>query len=202
MQPFTTLTAVAVPLAVANIDTDQILPARFLKKPRSAGYGNFLFHDERRRTPAVPLDEPAYAGAGILVADRNFGCGSSREGAVYALVDGGLRCVIAPSFGDIFASNAAKNGLLTVTLPEEAVAALRGRLKTEPGATVTVDLPAQTVTDPDGTAIPFEIDPFKKRCLVEGLDDVALTLEHAEAIAAYEARVAAEAPWRVPAHAG
>ncbi|WP_246775717.1 3-isopropylmalate dehydratase small subunit [Methylobacterium aquaticum] len=136
------------------------------------------------------------------MTDRNFGCGSSREGAVYALVDGGLRCVIAPSFGDIFASNAAKNGLLTVTLPEEAVAALRGRLKAEPGATVTVDLPAQTVTDPDGRAIPFEIDPFKKRCLVEGLDDVALTLEHAEAIAAYEARVRAEAPWRVPANAG
>ena len=202
MQPFTTLQAVAVPLDVANIDTDQILPARFLKKPRSAGYGNFLFHDERRRTPAVPLDEPAYAGAGILVADRNFGCGSSREGAVYALVDGGIRCVIAPSFGDIFASNAAKNGLLTVTLSEEAVAALRTRLAASPGATVTVDLPAQTVTDPDGTARPFEIDPFKKRCLVEGLDDVALTLEHADAIAAYEAQAAVERPWRVPAKAG
>ncbi|SEO41501.1 3-isopropylmalate/(R)-2-methylmalate dehydratase small subunit [Methylobacterium sp. ap11] len=199
MQPFTTLRAVAVPLDVANVDTDQILPARFLKKPRSAGYGNFLFHDERRRSEAYPLDAPAYAGAGILVADRNFGCGSSREGAVYALVDGGIRCVIAPSFGDIFASNAAKNGLLTVTLPEAAVAALRARLATAPGAALTVDLPAQTVTDPDGQAVPFEIDPFKKRCLVEGLDDVALTLEHAEAIAAFEARVAAEQPWRVPA---
>lgn len=198
MQPFTTLQAVAVPLAVANIDTDQILPARFLKKPRSAGYGNFLFHDERRRSAAYPLDVPAYAGAGILVTDRNFGCGSSREGAVYALVDGGIRCVIAPSFGDIFASNAAKNGLLTVTLPEDVVASLRARLAAAPGATVTVDLPAQTVTDPDGAAIPFEIDPFKKRCLVEGLDDVALTLEHAAAIAAFEARVAAEEPWRVP----
>ncbi|GJD60170.1 3-isopropylmalate dehydratase small subunit [Methylobacterium frigidaeris] len=198
MQPFTTLQAVAVPLAVANIDTDQILPARFLKKPRSAGYGNFLFHDERRRSEAYPLDVPAYAGAGILVTDRNFGCGSSREGAVYALVDGGIRCVIAPSFGDIFASNAAKNGLLTVTLPEDVVAFLRARLAAAPGATVTVDLPAQTVTDPDGAAIPFEIDPFKKRCLVEGLDDVALTLEHAAAIAAFEARVAAEEPWRVP----
>ncbi|AWN47350.1 3-isopropylmalate dehydratase small subunit [Methylobacterium terrae] len=198
MQPFTTLEAVAVPLDVANVDTDQILPARFLKKPRSAGYGNFLFHDERRRSEAVPLDAPAYAGAGILVADRNFGCGSSREGAVYALVDGGIRCVIAPSFGDIFASNAAKNGLLTVTLPEDAVASLRARLAAAPGAAVTVDLPAQTVTDPDGTAIPFEIDPFKKRCLVEGLDDVALTLEHEAAIAAYDAKAAAEAPWRVP----
>ncbi|MEE8627946.1 MULTISPECIES: 3-isopropylmalate dehydratase small subunit [Methylobacterium] len=202
MQPFTTLQAVAVPLDVANVDTDQILPARFLKKPRSAGYGNFLFHDERRRSEAYPLDAPAYAGAGILVADRNFGCGSSREGAVYALVDGGIRCVIAPSFGDIFASNAAKNGLLTVTLPEAAVAALRARLAAAPGAALTVDLPAQTVTDPDGAAVSFEIDPFKKRCLVEGLDDVALTLEHAEAIAAFEARVAAEQPWRVPSIAG
>lgn len=202
MQPFTTLQAVAVPLDVANVDTDQILPARFLKKPRSAGYGNFLFHDERRRSEAYPLDAPAYAGAGILVADRNFGCGSSREGAVYALVDGGIRCVIAPSFGDIFASNAAKNGLLTVTLPEAAVAALRARLAMAPGAALTVDLPAQTVTDPDGAAVSFEIDPFKKRCLVEGLDDVALTLEHAEAIAAFEARVAAEQPWRVPSTAG
>ncbi|MGE7413719.1 3-isopropylmalate dehydratase small subunit [Methylobacterium tarhaniae] len=199
MQPFTTLSAVAAPLDVANIDTDQILPARFLKKPRKAGYGNFLFHDERRRSEAYPLDAPAYRGAGILVADRNFGCGSSREGAVYALVDGGIRCVIAPSFGDIFASNAAKNGLLTVTLPEQTVAALRARLAASPGAAVTVDLPAQTVTGPDGDALPFEIDPFKKRCLVEGLDDVALTLEHAEAIAAFEARVAAEEPWRVPA---
>ncbi len=202
MQPFTTIQAVAVPLDVANVDTDQILPARFLKKPRSAGYGNFLFHDERRRSEAYPLDAPAYAGAGILVADRNFGCGSSREGAVYALVDGGIRCVIAPSFGDIFASNAAKNGLLTVTLPEAAVAALRARLAAAPGAALTVDLPAQTVTDPDGAAVSFEIDPFKKRCLVEGLDDVALTLEHAEAIAAFEARVAAEQPWRVPSIAG
>ncbi|KMO31378.1 3-isopropylmalate dehydratase [Methylobacterium tarhaniae] len=199
MQPFTTLSAVAAPLDVANIDTDQILPARFLKKPRKAGYGNFLFHDERRRSEDYPLDAPAYRGAGILVADRNFGCGSSREGAVYALVDGGIRCVIAPSFGDIFASNAAKNGLLTVTLPEQTVAALRARLAASPGAAVTVDLPAQTVTGPDGDALPFEIDPFKKRCLVEGLDDVALTLEHAEAIAAFEARVAAEEPWRVPA---
>ncbi|MGY2049627.1 3-isopropylmalate dehydratase small subunit [Methylobacterium sp. JK268] len=199
MQPFTTLTAVAIPLHVANIDTDQILPARFLKKPRSAGYGAFLFHDERRRGDAVPLDAPAYAGAGILVADHNFGCGSSREGAVYALVDGGIRCVIAPSFGDIFASNAAKNGLLTVALLEERAAALRARLAASPGATLTVDLPAERITDPDGAAIPFEIDPFRKRCLVEGLDDIDLTLEHAAAIDAYEARAARETPWRIPA---
>ncbi|ACA16408.1 3-isopropylmalate dehydratase, small subunit [Methylobacterium sp. 4-46] len=198
MQPFTTLTAVAIPLGVANVDTDQILPARFLKKPRSAGYGAFLFHDERRRGDAMLLDAPAYAGAGILVAGRNFGCGSSREGAVYALVDGGIRCVIAPSFGDIFASNAAKNGLLTVALPEEVAAALRARLAAAPGATLTVDLPAERITDPDGAVIPFAIDPFRKRCLVEGLDDIDLTLAHAAAIDAYDARAERETPWRIP----
>lgn len=199
MQPFTTITAVAVPLSVANIDTDQILPARFLKKPRSAGYGDFLFYDERRRSEAFPVDAPAYRDAGILVTDRNFGCGSSREGAVYALVDGGIRCVIAPSFGDIFASNAAKNGLLTIILPEETVAALRARLVDAPGTALTVDLSAETVTDPDGAVIRFTIDPFRKRCLVEGLDDIDLTLEHAEAIDAYEARAERETPWRKPA---
>jgi 3-isopropylmalate/(R)-2-methylmalate dehydratase small subunit len=198
MQPFTTLTAVAAPLDIANIDTDQLLPARFLKKPRSAGYGQFLFQDERRRGPDFPLERPEYREAGILVADRNFGCGSSREGAVYALVDGGIRCVVAPSFGDIFASNAAKNGLLTVMLDDEAVAGLRARLRTRPGATLTIDLPAQIVIDPDDQAIHFEIDPFKKRCLVEGLDDVALTLEHADAIAAFDEAVARDEPWRIP----
>ncbi|AWB07654.1 3-isopropylmalate dehydratase small subunit (plasmid) [Azospirillum humicireducens] len=196
MEPFVTLTAAAVPLDIANIDTDQLLPARFLKKPRSAGYGNFLFHDERK--PGFPLDDPAYAGAAVLVSDRNFGCGSSREGAVYALVDGGFRCVVAPSFGDIFAANAAKNGLLTITLPEEAVAALRRQLQEAPGASVTVDLPAQTLTGPDGRALSFAIDPFKKECLVEGLDDVALTLRHQDAIDAFDRTDAEARPWVVP----
>lgn len=196
MDPFVTLTAPAVPLDIANIDTDQLLPARFLKKPRSAGYGNFLFHDERK--PGFPLDDPAYAGAAVMVTDRNFGCGSSREGAVYALVDGGFRCVVAPSFGDIFAANAAKNGLLTVTLPEDAVAALRRQLQEAPGATVTVDLPAQTLTGPDGRPLPFAIDPFKKECLIEGLDDVALTLRHQDAIDLFDQRDAERRPWVVP----
>ncbi|WP_209771107.1 3-isopropylmalate dehydratase small subunit [Azospirillum rugosum] len=196
MDPFVTLTAPAVPLDIANIDTDQLLPARFLKKPRSAGYGNFLFHDERK--PVFPLDDPAYAGAAVLVTDRNFGCGSSREGAVYALVDAGFRCVVAPSFGDIFAANAAKNGLLTVTLPEETVATLRRQLQETPGATVTVDLPAQTLTGPDGSALPFAIDPFKKECLIEGLDDVALTLRHQDAIDSFDRADAAARPWLVP----
>ena len=196
MDPFVTLTAPAVPLDIANIDTDQLLPARFLKKPRSAGYGNFLLHDERK--PGFPLDDPAYAGARVLVTDRNFGCGSSREGAVYALVDGGFRCVVAPSFGDIFAANAAKNGLLTVILPEETVAELRRQLQETPGAAVTVDLPAQTLTGPDCRPLAFAIDPFKKECLIEGLDDVALTLRHQDAIEAFDRADAEARPWLVP----
>ena len=197
MEPFVTLTAPALPLDIANIDTDQLLPARFLKRPRSAGYGNFLFRDERK--PGFPLDDPAFAGARVMVSDRNFGCGSSREGAVYALVDGGFRCVVAPSFGDIFAANAAKNGLLTIALPEETVAALRRRLQRTPGAAVTVDLPAQTLTDPDGLALTFAIDPFKKECLIAGLDDVALTLRQQDAIDAFDRADAEARPWVVPA---
>ena len=199
MQTFTTLHAVAVPLDRANVDTDQILPARFLKKPRSAGYGGFLFHDERRRDPDFPLDRPAFRGAAILVAARNFGCGSSREGAVYGLVDGGIRCVIAPSFGDIFATNAAKNGLLTITLPEAQVGELRDRLRTAPGTRLMIDLPAETITDPDGQTIHFQIDAFHKRCLIEGLDDIDLTLESVDAMTAFDERAAREQPWRVPA---
>jgi 3-isopropylmalate/(R)-2-methylmalate dehydratase small subunit len=199
MQTFTTLHAVAVPLDRVNVDTDQILPARFLKKPRSAGYGAFLFHDERRRDPDFPLDRPAFRDAAILVAARNFGCGSSREGAVYGLVDGGIRCVIAPSFGDIFAANAAKNGLLTITLPEAEVAKLRDRLRTAPGTKLMVDLPAETITDPDGQTIHFEIDAFRKRCLMEGLDDIDLTLEAIDAITAFDEHAAREQPWRLPA---
>ncbi|WP_377807397.1 3-isopropylmalate dehydratase small subunit [Azospirillum sp. A29] len=132
------------------------------------------------------------------MSDRNFGCGSSREGAVYALVDGGFRCVVAPSFGDIFAANAAKNGLLTVTLPEDTVALLRRQLQATPGATVTVDLPAQSLTGPDGRALSFAIDPFKKDCLVEGLDDVALTLRHQDAIDAFDREDAVRRSWVVP----
>ncbi|MBK4717788.1 3-isopropylmalate dehydratase small subunit [Azospirillum sp. YIM DDC1] len=196
MDPFVTLTAPAVPLDIANIDTDQLLPARFLKKPRSAGYGNFLLHDERK--PGFPLNDPAYAGARVLVTDRNFGCGSSREGAVYTLVDGGFRCVVAPSFGDIFAANAAKNGLLTITLPEETVAELRRQLQETPGAAVTVDLPAQTLTGPDGQPRPFAIDPFKKECLIEGLDDVALTLRYQDAIDAFDRADEEARPWLMP----
>jgi 3-isopropylmalate/(R)-2-methylmalate dehydratase small subunit len=193
MTPFTVLTAPAVALPQANIDTDQILPARFLRKPRSAGYENFLFHDLRLNEPAFPLNAPQAAGAAILVAGENFGCGSSREGAVYALVDAGIRCVIAPSFGDIFASNASKNGLLTLAPPAELVAGLLARLRD--GGTMTVDLPGQTWVGPDGQAHNFSIDPFRKRCLVEGLDDIGLTLHYEADIAAWNEADRKTRPW-------
>ncbi|MCW3476228.1 3-isopropylmalate dehydratase small subunit [Limobrevibacterium gyesilva] len=176
MTPFTVLAGRATVLDRANVDTDQIIPARFLRKPRSAGYQNFLFHDVLLQEP----DFPVRAGtAAVLVAGANFGCGSSREGAVYALVDGGIRCVIAPSFGDIFAGNAAKNGLLTVVLAD-AAALLGGADR------LTVDLPAQAIICPDGRRFAFDIDAFRKRCLIEGLDDIGLTLQHEAALAAFE----------------
>jgi 3-isopropylmalate/(R)-2-methylmalate dehydratase small subunit len=192
MTPFTVLSGQAVALERANIDTDQIIPARFLRKPRSAGYQNFLFHDVRRQEAGFPLNGAAPA---ILAAAENFGCGSSREGAVYALVDAGIRCVIAPSFGDIFAGNAGKNGLLTIVLPAPAAASLRAQL---PGP-MTVDLPAQRLTLPDGSTHGFEIDPFRKRCLLEGLDDIGLTLQHAADIAAFQAADRTARPWAIPA---
>jgi 3-isopropylmalate/(R)-2-methylmalate dehydratase small subunit len=191
MTPFTTLAGEAVALDAANIDTDQIIPARFLRKDRSAGYENFLFHDLRKE-PGFPLNGHAPA---ILAAGANFGCGSSREGAVYALVDAGIRCVIAASFGDIFAGNAGKNGLLTILLPEQRVAALRTML---PGP-MLVDLPSQRLRFPDGTEHGFEIDAFRKRCLVQGLDDIGLTLEHATRIAAFQEQDRAARGWAIPA---
>jgi len=193
MTPFVTLDAVAAPLPVANVDTDQIIPARFLRKPRSAGYHNFLFADVRKA--GFVLDRPEWSGAGILVAGPNFGCGSSREGAVYALVDVGIRCVVASGFGDIFAGNAAKNGLLTVVLPEATVAGLLDRLAAAPGACLAVDLPAQTVTEADGTVHVFEIDAFRKQGLIDGRDDVDVTLAHAATIAAWEATDREARPW-------
>ncbi|MCX7382244.1 MAG: 3-isopropylmalate dehydratase small subunit [Alphaproteobacteria bacterium] len=185
MTPFTILSGPITLLDRPNIDTDQIIPARFLRKPRSAGYDNFLFADLRTRENAFPLQPHTVP---ILVAGANFGCGSSREGAVYALVDAGVRCVIAPSFGDIFAGNAGKNGLLTIELPD-APARLGA------ATTLAIDLPAQTITLPDGTLIAFEIDAFRKRCLVEGLDDIGLTLVHSDALAAHEAALP---PWSAP----
>ena len=203
MQPFTTLAAPVVPLRLANVDTDQILPGRYLRKPRSAGYEHFLFHDLRRDDHGEPdpefvLNKPAYATAPILVADRNFGGGSSREGAVYALVDQGIRVVLAPSFGDIFASNAANNGLLTVAIPRDVIERIWEVAEADPEAPFTIDLAAQTLRIANEDAIPFEIDPFRRECLMKGLDDIDLTLSHSDALDAFEAEYAARYGFRNP----
>jgi 3-isopropylmalate/(R)-2-methylmalate dehydratase small subunit len=195
MKPFTTLTAVAVPLDLVNVDTDRIVPARFLRRPRSEGYENFLFHDLREADRDFVLDRPEYRGAGILVAAENFGCGSSREAAVWALAGSGMRAWIAPSFGDIFFENSVKNGALPIVLPIERVAALRDQLKARPGSEVTIDLAAQTVAFPDGGIERFEIDPFRKECLVQGIDEIDLTMRYADAIAKYEERAREASPW-------
>lgn len=202
MERFTTLTAVAAPIDQPNVDTDQLIPARFMRKPRSVGYQNFLFHDQRidaagNELADFPLNRPEWRQARILVTERNFGCGSSREAAVYALVDADIRCIVAPSFGDIFFNNAVENGLLLVILAEEEATALRHRLHDRPGQTLTVDLEAQTVTAEDGTAWTFDIDPGRKRRLLEGLDAIGLTLEHGDEIERFEAARADAAPWAV-----
>ena len=200
MEKFHKLDAVAVPLAAPNVDTDQIVPARFLRKPRSGGYGGFLFHDLRfddagTEKPGFVLNQPAYRNAQILVADKNFGCGSSREHAVYALWDYGIRAVIAPSFGDIFFNNCFKNGLLPIMLPAAQVAELQGELTRSPGAHVRVDLESQEVVAPSRQVFRFDIDPFRKQCLIEGLDEIAFTLSHDPDIAAFERRQADELRW-------
>ncbi len=194
MEPFTTLEAVAAPLDTANVDTDRIIPARFLRQPRSAGYHNWLFHDLREGGGFV-LDDPAFKDAKILVAAENFGCGSSREGAVWALSGAGFRAWIAPSFGDIFFENSFKNGVLPVVLPAARVAAIRAMLAAKPGSRIAIDLAAQTVTLPDGSAERFDIDPFRRECLLNGWDEIDLTLQHEAAIAAHEARQRVETPW-------
>ena len=195
MKPFTTLTAVAVPLDLVNVDTDQIVPARFLRRPRSEGYENFLFHDLREADRDFVLDLEPYRGAKILVAAENFGCGSSREAAVWALAGFGFRAWIAPSFGDIFLENSFKNGVLAIALPPARVAAIRDRLRASPGSQLTIDLPAQTIALPDGTVEPFEVDPFRKECLVAGIDEIDLTLRHEREIGEYEHRARARTPW-------
>ena len=195
MEPFARLDAVALPVDRQNVDTDQIVPGRFLKKPRENNFGEFLFHDLRRRgdgaqNPDFVLNQPAYRGARIVVAARNFACGSSREHAVWALYDYGIRATISSGFSDIFQSNAVRNGLLPVMLPEPAVEAMIAALLAAPGARVAIDLEAQTVTAPGGAVHRFEIDPFSRHCLLEGLDEIAYTLSLEEHIAAYERRLA------------
>jgi 3-isopropylmalate/(R)-2-methylmalate dehydratase small subunit len=201
MEPFKHLTAIACPLPLANIDTDQLVPARFMSTPRSDGYGRFLLHDRRRGPDGQPngtiaLDRPERAGARIVVAKRNFGCGSSREAAVYALVDAGIRCVIAPSFGEIFAGNSLGNGLLNARVSEAEADSLLDAL--EAGlAELTVDLESQSITGHGGT-IRFDIDPAARLRLLNGWDDIAMTQSFASEIAAWAARDAAERAWAKP----
>jgi 3-isopropylmalate/(R)-2-methylmalate dehydratase small subunit len=191
MKKFEALHSAAVPIQQPNVDTDQILPARYLQKPRSDNFGDYLFRDVRARRhgsnemPFV-LDQEAYRDGTILVAQRNFGCGSSREHAVWALYDHGIRAVIAPSFGDIFFSNALKNGLLPIVLPAATVAALQDAIVARPGSQMKVDLVAQIVVAPDGTTHEFAIDPFAKHCMLNGLDVVDYTLSQMQTIVAFE----------------
>jgi 3-isopropylmalate/(R)-2-methylmalate dehydratase small subunit len=196
MKAFTRLDAVAAPLEQSNVDTDQIVPALYLQKPRSDDFGHYLFHDVRRDAggalrPDFVLNQPAYADAQILVAGPNFGCGSSREHAVWALGDGGFRVVIAPSFGDIFHSNALKNGLLPVRLLAAAVQEMLAQLGARPGTCLQVDLEARCVVGPDGRTHRFDIDPFARHCLLEGLDEIAYTLAQQARIEDFERRAAA-----------
>jgi 3-isopropylmalate/(R)-2-methylmalate dehydratase small subunit len=191
MEPFTSLRAVALPIAQPNLDTDQILPARFLQKPRAENFGDFLFRDLRYRrdggeNPDFVLNKPAYRAARIVIAEKNFGCGSSREHAVWALYDYGIRAVIAPSMGDIFVSNAAKNGLLTIALPAPAVAGMIEAALAAPGMLIAVDLEAQSVTLGEGTPYPFEIDAYRKRSVLSGLDELGYTLTQLDRIEAFE----------------
>jgi 3-isopropylmalate/(R)-2-methylmalate dehydratase small subunit len=193
MEPFRTLTALAAPLDRTNVDTDQIIPKQFLKRIERTGYGEFLFFDWRRTAngdpnPEFELNDPRYKGAKILIAGKNFGCGSSREHAAWALSDFGFRAVIAPTFADIFFSNAGKNGIVLVRLSEEQVDQLLKNAKTIPGYQLTVSLEDQKVTDGRGFSASFEVDAFRRYCLLEGLDDIGLTLRHADALDVYEKR--------------
>lgn len=209
MRAFTTLDGLVAPLDRANVDTDAIIPKQFLKSIKRTGFGPNLFdewryldhgepgqdHSQRPLNPDFVLNQSRYQGAQILLTRRNFGCGSSREHAPWALDDYGFRAIIAPSFADIFYNNCFKNGLLPIVLSEEQVEQLFQEVAASEGYRLKIDLPAQTVTTPGGETFHFEVDDFRKHCLVNGLDEIGLTLEHADDIAAYEARRRAEAPW-------
>lgn len=199
MNPFTQLSAVAAPLNLANIDTDQIIPARYLGRPRAeqveAMFCDLRFDTDGKARPEFVLNQPAYKQAAILVTDDNLGCGSSRESAVTVMMDNGFKAFIAPSFGDIFYNNCLQNGALPVRLPAERVAQLRALLAQSPGAHMMIDLPAQTVTGPDGQIDRFDIDPFRKACLIQGVDAIDLTLSLEDDILKFEQRQAREMPW-------
>ncbi len=203
MRPFTELTARACPLPLANVDTDQLIPARFMRRPRSEGYGNFLLYDlrfdaEGGQKFGFVLNDPAFAASEVMIARRNFGCGSSREAAVYALADYGIRTVIAPSFGDIFASNAVKNGLLPAQVSEEDAEKLLAAAGLVSNRAISVDLAGQTITT-GNLVVPFSIDPVWKKQLLNGWDDIDLTLNETAKIEAFTEMDAARRPWAKPA---
>ncbi|WP_129782443.1 3-isopropylmalate dehydratase small subunit [Peristeroidobacter soli] len=199
MQPFTTLEAIAVPLDQPNVDTDQIVPARFLREPRQIQaeiyFYDLRYDDEGRPRPEFVLNQPSYNGARIMVADRNFGCGSSRECAVTVLLDNGFRTVIAPSFSDIFFNNCFQNGVLPIRLDADRVKQIREMLHFSPGARIAIDLANQTVLGPDGKTDHFAVDSFRKDCLLKGVDDINLTLSYEGDIAAFEARQRETMAW-------
>ena len=200
MEKFTHLTGVAAPMPLVNIDTDMIIPKQFLKTIHRTGLGKNLFSEMRydaegSENPDFVLNQPQYRQAEILVTGDNFGCGSSREHAPWALLDFGVRAVISTSFADIFYNNCFKNGILPVTLPQEAVDALMDDAEKGSNARLSIDLERQVVTGADGTEYHFDIDPHRKHCLLNGLDDISLTMEHAPSIGQYESRIAQSQPW-------
>jgi 3-isopropylmalate/(R)-2-methylmalate dehydratase small subunit len=200
MQSFTSLTGVAAPLPMINVDTDMIIPKQFLKTIKRTGLGTHLFDEMRYDSNGGEIDQfvlnrPAYRNAQILVAGENFGCGSSREHAPWALLDFGIRCVIAPSFADIFYNNCFKNGILPIALPQEEIDKLMEDAERGANAVVSVDLEAQEIRGPDGGCISFDLDPFRRHCLLNGLDDIGLTLEKADAIDAFETKQSVSEPW-------
>lgn len=204
MEKFTSLTGVAAPLPMINIDTDKIIPKQFLKTIERTGLARGLFDEMRFNSdgtekPEFVLNQPAYRQSKILVAGENFGCGSSREHAPWALLDFGIRCIIASSFADIFYNNCFKNGVLPLIVPEEIVAQLMEDAGKGANAVLTVDLESQTISRPDGEKVPFQIDPFRKHCLLNGLDDIALTLEKGKSIENYEDGLKLSQPWLAPA---
>ena len=200
MDKFTTLEGVAAPLKIINIDTDMVIPKQYLKTVKRTGLGKGLFSEQRYKddgseNPDFILNKPAYRNAKVLVAGDNFGCGSSREHAPWALLDFGIRCVISTSFGDIFYNNCFKNGILPIRVAQEDLDKLFDDAERGANATLTIDLPKQEIRGPDGGTVKFEIDPFRKQCLLNGWDDIGLTLQNEAKISDFEARRKAEAPW-------
>lgn len=200
MKPFTTLTAITAPLNMINVDTDIIIPKQFLKTVKRTGLGVSAFYNIRYDEHGAPrsdfsLNKPEYADAEILVTGANFGCGSSREHAPWALLDMGFRCIIAPSFADIFYNNSFKNGILPIELPQEQIDQIMKSAEENPDAKITVDLEKQTITRGNQFSFSFEIDPFRKGCLMGGLDDIGLTMKKGKAISGYEKQLSSERPW-------